>query len=109
MLKMKLCTVLFVFGLSVLFSAAYGLRCFSCGMAESDQCRDKVTCSTFQDRCATTKVQGLFIQKSCMMSAACIMPLTSCCEGDLCNDAPRVGQSVHLLLLLSVGIILLFQ
>uniref|UniRef100_A0A3Q2Q1G9 UPAR/Ly6 domain-containing protein n=1 Tax=Fundulus heteroclitus TaxID=8078 RepID=A0A3Q2Q1G9_FUNHE len=87
-------------------SAACGLRCYSCTVADPKSCTDTETCIAFLDRCYSLKPEVNVVSKGCMASQLCIAPIT-CCEGDLCNGAVPTGPGV-ILLLLSSALITLF-
>ncbi|XP_027889750.1 lymphocyte antigen 6G-like [Xiphophorus couchianus] len=99
---MKLYGVLILF---LSFSAACGLRCYTCVAAEPNSCTEIITCSAPFNRCSSLKTNGL-VSKSCMISVACIPPI-KCCEKDLCNGAVPTGPGVTLLLL-SSALMMLF-
>ncbi|XP_032434731.1 lymphocyte antigen 6G-like [Xiphophorus hellerii] len=87
------------------FSAACGLRCYTCVAAEPNSCTEITTCPVLFNRCSSLKTDGL-VTKSCMISTGCIGPI-SCCEKDLCNGAVPTGPGVTLLLL-SSALMMLF-
>ncbi|XP_036393955.1 urokinase plasminogen activator surface receptor-like [Megalops cyprinoides] len=95
-----------------------GKQCFTC---EGTDCTHTLKCLGSEDRCikASVKSDGQTVTvKGCVSQTACAGTLNaqlgntavdmSCCEGDLCNNARRIGQSV-LLLLVSVASIILFH
>ncbi|XP_076136104.1 urokinase plasminogen activator surface receptor-like [Alosa pseudoharengus] len=95
-----------------------GKQCFTC---EGDDCTKQLSCGGNEDRCvkATATVSGQTVTtKGCASSSICAGDLSAqlstlgiglnCCEGNLCNSAKSVGQSV-LLLLGSLVSVLLFH
>uniref|UniRef100_A0A3P9P997 UPAR/Ly6 domain-containing protein n=1 Tax=Poecilia reticulata TaxID=8081 RepID=A0A3P9P997_POERE len=99
---MQLIGVLILF---LSFSAASGLRCYTCYTTEPSNCTFILTCPDGLDRCISAKVNDL-ITKSCVPRAACISPI-KCCDKDLCNGAVPTGPGVTLLLL-SSALMMLF-
>ncbi|XP_016532621.1 lymphocyte antigen 6G isoform X1 [Poecilia formosa] len=87
------------------FSAASGLRCYTCVTSDPNACTNIETCPDGFDRCASVKIPGL-ITKTCIPSAGCISPI-KCCDKDLCNGAVPTGPGVTLLLL-SSALMMLF-
>ncbi|XP_054895635.1 lymphocyte antigen 6G-like [Poeciliopsis prolifica] len=87
------------------FSAACGLRCYSCVSTASNSCTDIATCPAQFDRCSSVEKDGV-VAKACMLSSLCISPI-KCCETDLCNGAVPTGPGV-ILLLLSSALMTLF-
>ncbi|MEQ2238867.1 hypothetical protein ILYODFUR_037688 [Ilyodon furcidens] len=89
------------------FSAACGLRCYSCTTADPKYCTNTEACPVFFNRCSSLKIEGMnIVTKGCLASQACIAPIT-CCEGNLCNGAVPTGPGV-IVLLLSSALITLF-
>ncbi|MEQ2293977.1 hypothetical protein AMECASPLE_039124 [Ameca splendens] len=88
------------------FSAACGLRCYSCTAADPKSCTHTEACSAVFNRCYSVKIEGIAVNKGCLASQACIPPIT-CCESDLCNSAVPTGPGV-IVLLLSSALITLF-
>ncbi|KAG5271040.1 hypothetical protein AALO_G00175190 [Alosa alosa] len=95
-----------------------GKQCFTC---EGDDCTKQLSCVGNEDRCikTTTTMSGQTVtMKGCASSSICAGDLSAdlgsvavglnCCEGNLCNSAKSVGQSV-LLLLGSLVSVLLFH
>ncbi|XP_036393959.1 urokinase plasminogen activator surface receptor-like [Megalops cyprinoides] len=95
-----------------------GKQCFTC---QGTDCTHTLKCVGSEDRCvkASMIVHGQTLTvKGCASQTVCAGCLNaqlgntvvdmSCCEGDLCNNARRIGQSV-LLLLVSVASIILFH
>ncbi|KAL2084314.1 hypothetical protein ACEWY4_019832 [Coilia grayii] len=95
-------------------TTANGKECFTC---EGGNCTKKLPCAGNQDRCAeiTAVVDGRnTILKGCAPRSICAEDFSAqlgsvavglrCCEGNLCNSAKSVGESLLLLLgsLLSV-------
>ncbi|KAM9743120.1 uncharacterized protein ACNS7B_010733 [Menidia menidia] len=95
------------YGVLILFltlSAASGLRCFKCALAQSKSCTDTEACSILSDRCYSVDL-GV-VTKGCTNSNACLETM-NCCEGDLCNSSLQISPSL-ILLLLSSAILTLF-
>ncbi|KAL2084318.1 hypothetical protein ACEWY4_019836 [Coilia grayii] len=99
-------------------TTANGKECFTC---EGDDCTKKLSCAGNEDRCTkvTTEVEGQKItMKGCASRNVCVGDFSaqlgslavglSCCEGNLCNSAKSVGESL-LLLLGSLLSVLLFH
>ncbi|XP_013858052.1 CD59 glycoprotein [Austrofundulus limnaeus] len=86
--------------LLVTFSAACGLRCYSCTAADPKSCTDTTSCAVIFNRCYSLLVKGT-VTKGCQNSATCIISSMACCEGDLCNSGVAAGPSVVLLLVAS--------
>uniref|UniRef100_A0A3B3CGN3 UPAR/Ly6 domain-containing protein n=1 Tax=Oryzias melastigma TaxID=30732 RepID=A0A3B3CGN3_ORYME len=82
------------------FSAACGLRCYTCTAAEPKSCTDTKACSVLFNRCYD------MVTKGCQSSALCYGAM-SCCEGDLCNSSAQLGSS-FLLIMLTSAILKLF-
>ncbi|KAG9334618.1 hypothetical protein JZ751_007441 [Albula glossodonta] len=85
-----------------------GRQCFTC---EGDLCNKTLDCQGPEDRCFSLSVNNQTqMQKGCVSKSICdnaqnpaleslSIPLNiTCCKGNLCNSAPRVGQSSFLLL-----------
>ncbi|XP_035999820.1 lymphocyte antigen 6G-like [Fundulus heteroclitus] len=96
------------------FSAACGLKCYLCALADPKSCTGTATCPASFDRCFSQQPEGTnLVTKGCMPSQLCIASIT-CCEGDLCNSgvptadgAVPTGPGV-ILLLISSALITLF-
>ncbi|KAI3372704.1 hypothetical protein L3Q82_023167 [Scortum barcoo] len=72
------------------FFIALGLRCYACENSQTRSCPDPVTCSASEDRCATVKVNNLYVM-GCLSKALCVQGV-DCCRGDLCNGAIPTGK-----------------
>ncbi|XP_016424026.1 urokinase plasminogen activator surface receptor-like [Sinocyclocheilus rhinocerous] len=82
-----------------------GKRCYSC---DGQSCSNIMSCSGSEDRCikATASYGGQsMVVKGCVSQAICDATTTtsvpyvqsiSCCEGNLCNGAKSVTQSMFL-------------
>ncbi|KAG7469211.1 hypothetical protein MATL_G00126430 [Megalops atlanticus] len=93
-----------------------GKQCFTC---QGTDCTHTLKCLGSEDRCIKTSVKSdgqTVTVKGCASQTACAGNINaqfgntavgmSCCEGDLCNNARRIGQSVSLLLVSLASIIL---
>ncbi|XP_026089878.1 urokinase plasminogen activator surface receptor-like [Carassius auratus] len=72
----------------------------SCYYCDGNTCSNTVGCSGTEDRCFSTTVQSQVL-KGCVSKSLCdatqLIPGSgsiSCCEGNLCNGAQSVTQSV---------------
>ncbi|KAL0966056.1 hypothetical protein UPYG_G00290240 [Umbra pygmaea] len=95
-------TLVTLAALCVLFSAAYGLHCYTCTDHTCTKLRN-ITCPAISDRCFTIITRWKVTSKGCGSSDLCRGP---CCDTDLCNSAKHVGPSA-ILLLVSTAIITL--
>ncbi|KAJ8378948.1 hypothetical protein AAFF_G00233130 [Aldrovandia affinis] len=95
-----------------------GKKCFTC---LSEDCTGTTQCLGSENRCIKSSVSTgghTMIVKGCASQSICAGSLNaqvgdiavnlSCCQGDLCNNALRVGQNV-LLLLVPLASIVLFH
>ncbi|KAK6312851.1 hypothetical protein J4Q44_G00161980 [Coregonus suidteri] len=80
----------------VLFSAAYGLKCYCSGCAGGI-----MTCLHTTDHCSTSSNET-----TCTMDSNCGKTI-SCCAEDLCNGAKHIGPSA-VILMASTALITLF-
>ncbi|KAJ8287656.1 hypothetical protein COCON_G00003150 [Conger conger] len=97
-------------------SSTNGKKCFTC--AASGDCTSTLECKGSEDRCfmftvpAVGKVKGCASQSFCSGSLiaqlGAIVDL-NCCEGNLCNNALRIGQSILFLLLVPLASFFLFN
>ncbi|KAI1886293.1 hypothetical protein AGOR_G00212510 [Albula goreensis] len=89
-----------------------GRQCFTC---EGDLCNKTLDCQGPEDRCFSASLSGnnqTQMEKGCVSKSICdnaenpvleSLPISlnlTCCKGNFCNSAPRVGQSSFLLLFL---------
>ncbi|KAJ8332761.1 hypothetical protein SKAU_G00416570 [Synaphobranchus kaupii] len=96
-----------------------GKKCFTC---VGDDCTSTLGCIGPEDRCikSSVTVNGQKVTfKGCVSKTICSGSLNSqlgpiavdlsCCEGDMCNNALRIGQSILFLLLVPLASFILFN
>ncbi|KAJ8332756.1 hypothetical protein SKAU_G00416520 [Synaphobranchus kaupii] len=96
-----------------------GKKCFTC---VGDDCTSTLQCIGPEDRCikSSVTVNGQKVtKKGCVSKTICSGSLNSqlgaiavdlsCCEGDMCNNALRIGQSILFLLLVPLASFILFN
>ncbi|KAJ8332778.1 hypothetical protein SKAU_G00416740 [Synaphobranchus kaupii] len=96
-----------------------GKKCFTC---MGDDCTSTLECIGPEDRCikGSMTVNGQKVtRKGCVSKSMCSGSLNShlgavavdlsCCEGDMCNNALRIGQSILFLLLVPLASFILFN
>nr|XP_015224185.1 PREDICTED: CD177 antigen isoform X2 [Lepisosteus oculatus] len=83
-----------------------GLKCYYC---DGTVCNKTLTCQGVENRCITADLSNQIV-KGCASNSVCTATIgdlsqvlgqafnTTCCSGNLCNNAMRTGQSVFLLL-----------
>uniref|UniRef100_A0A3B4BKM4 UPAR/Ly6 domain-containing protein n=1 Tax=Periophthalmus magnuspinnatus TaxID=409849 RepID=A0A3B4BKM4_9GOBI len=84
-----------------------GKKCFRCD--GNGNCSGILNCDGDEDMCIKVSVGKTQIKKGCATKSMCLpskgkIPVISCCEGDLCNDAKGVSGS---LLVLAIMLILI--
>ncbi|XP_035259861.1 urokinase plasminogen activator surface receptor-like [Anguilla anguilla] len=100
-------------------SSPNGKKCFTC---VGNNCTSTLECKGSEDRCinATESTGGqAMTTKGCASQTFCSGSLNAqiesngvdlnCCEGNLCNNALRIGQSVLFLLLVPLASVILFN
>ncbi|KAG5856154.1 hypothetical protein ANANG_G00005010, partial [Anguilla anguilla] len=100
-------------------SSPNGKKCFTC---VGNDCTSTLECKGSEDRCikATVSTGGQAVTiKGCASKTICSGSMNSqvksiavdlnCCEGNLCNNALRIGQSVLFLLLVPLASVILFN
>ncbi|KAG5856155.1 hypothetical protein ANANG_G00005030 [Anguilla anguilla] len=100
-------------------SSPNGKKCFTC---VGNDCTSTLGCKGSEDRCikATVSTDGQAItMKGCASQTACSGSFSAqigstavdlnCCEGNMCNNALRIGQSVLFLLLVPLASVILFN
>ncbi|KAG9331643.1 hypothetical protein JZ751_018619 [Albula glossodonta] len=108
-----------LFSTALTDDAANGQQCFTC---EGEDCTKTLKCLGSEDRCIKTSVTTggqKLTMKGCASQTVCGGALNaqignvavgmSCCQGNLCNGALRVGQSVLFLLLVPLASVVLFH
>ncbi|XP_035259875.1 lymphocyte antigen 6A-2/6E-1-like [Anguilla anguilla] len=98
-------------------SSPNGKKCFTC---VGNDCTSTLECKGSEDRCIKATVSGQTVtMKGCASQTVCSGSLNAqiesigvdvnCCEGNLCNNALRIGQSVLFLLLVPLASVILFN
>ncbi|KAJ8282985.1 hypothetical protein COCON_G00055040 [Conger conger] len=97
-------------------SSTNGKKCFTC--TASGDCTGTLECKGSEDRCFKSAVLGGVKIKGCASQSICSGVLNAelgatvdlnCCEGNMCNNALRIGQSILFLLLLPLASFFLFN
>ncbi|XP_061111476.1 phospholipase A2 inhibitor NAI-like [Conger conger] len=97
-------------------SSTNGKKCFTC--AASGDCTSTLECKGSEDRCFMVTVPAVGKVKGCASQSFCSGSLNTqlgaivdenCCEGNLCNNALRIGQSILFLLLVPLASFVLFN
>ncbi|KAJ8332779.1 hypothetical protein SKAU_G00416750 [Synaphobranchus kaupii] len=96
-----------------------GKKCFTC---VGDDCTSTLECIGPEDRCikSSMTVNGQKVtKKGCVSKTICsgswnsqlgaVAVDLSCCEGNMCNNALRIGQSILFLLLVPLASFILFN
>ncbi|XP_061088439.1 xenoxin-3-like [Conger conger] len=89
-----------------------GKKCFTCAAGD---CTITQECKEGEDRCfkfAGGLVKGCASQGNCSGSPIAQLGADvglNCCEGNLCNNALRIGQSILFLLLVPLASFFLFN
>ncbi|XP_061094896.1 phospholipase A2 inhibitor NAI-like [Conger conger] len=94
-------------------SSTNGKKCFTC--TASGDCTSTLECKGSEDSCFKSsggKVKGCASQSFCSgalnAGRGAIVDL-NCCEGNMCNNALRIGQSILFLLLVPLASFFLFN
>ncbi|XP_061096525.1 urokinase plasminogen activator surface receptor-like [Conger conger] len=93
-------------------SSTNGKKCFTC--AADDNCTSTLECKGSEDRCFMVTLPAVGMVKGCVSQSLCSGSLIAaaigdCCEGNLCNNALRIGQSILFLLLVPLASFFLFN
>ncbi|KAJ8287600.1 hypothetical protein COCON_G00002590 [Conger conger] len=94
-------------------SRTNGKKCFTCAFGD---CTSIKECEGSEDRCFTSTVPAVGKVKGCTSQILCfgaqiaqLGSIGDCCEGNLCNNALRIGQSILFLLLVPLASFFLFN
>ncbi|XP_061075172.1 phospholipase A2 inhibitor and Ly6/PLAUR domain-containing protein-like [Conger conger] len=96
-------------------SSTNGKKCFTC--AASGDCTSTLECKGSEDRCFTFTAPAIGKTKGCTSQSFCSAPIPqlevignlNCCEGNLCNNALHIGQTILFLLLVPLASFFLFN
>ncbi|XP_061096501.1 phospholipase A2 inhibitor gamma subunit B-like [Conger conger] len=97
-------------------SSTSGKKCFTC--LAPGNCTSTMECKEGEDRCFMVTVPPVGTVKGCASQSVCSGALNPqlgaivdlhCCEGNLCNNALRIGQSILFLLLVPLASFFLFN